>query len=101
MEARRWGCRGAQRREGVLSGVGCRGPECDFADFSRCRPRVLGANGDGAPPPAHIHLNLEVYMSGSPQTKLLTPCNGFVTAVCPLWITYSEHPSVGRVQVRP
>ena len=43
----------------------------------RCRPRDLGANGDGAPPQAHIHLNLEVYRPGSPLTKF----GGFVT-VC-------------------
>ena len=41
---------GAQRREGVCVGLGCRGPECDFADFLECRPRDLGAIGDGAPP---------------------------------------------------
>ena len=60
---------GAQRREGVCVGLGCRGPECDFADFSRGCPRDLGTVGDGAPPQAHIHLNLEVDYSGSPQTK--------------------------------
>ena len=68
---------GAQRREGVCVGLGCRGPESDFADFLRCTPRVLGAFGDGAWPPAHIHLNLEVYISGSPQTKF----GSFVTAI--------------------
>ena len=60
---------GAQRREGVCVGLGCRGPECDFACFLDSRPRDLGANGDGAWPQAHIHLNLEVDYSGSPQTK--------------------------------
>ena len=60
---------GAQRREGVCVGLGCRGPECDFACFLECRPRDLGANGDGAWPQAHIHLNLEVDTSGSPPTK--------------------------------
>jgi hypothetical protein len=38
---------------------------------------VLGANGDGAPPQAHIHLNLRGPPSGSPPTKF----EGFVT-VC-------------------
>ena len=69
---------GAQRREGVCVGLGCRGPECDFACFLDCRPRDLGAIGDGAPPQAHIHLNLEVYISGSPRTKFgvfVTVCN--------------------------
>jgi hypothetical protein len=51
---------GAQRREGVCVGLGCRGPECDFACFLDSRPRDLGTVGDGAPPQAHIHLNLEV-----------------------------------------
>ena len=60
---------GAQRREGVCVGLGCRGPECDFADFLRGCPRDLAANGDGAPPQAHIHLDLEDTPSGSPQTK--------------------------------
>ena len=60
---------GAQRREGVCVGLGCRGAECDFVDFSRGGLAVLGANGDGAPPQAHIHLNLEVDTSGSPPTK--------------------------------
>ena len=27
---------GAQRREDVCVGLGCRGAECDFADFLRC-----------------------------------------------------------------
>ena len=63
-------------REGVWSAVGCRGPECDFAYFLNSRPRVLGANGHGAPPQAHIHLNLEVDYSGSPRTKFGPICNG-------------------------
>jgi 5-carboxymethyl-2-hydroxymuconate isomerase len=69
---------GAQRREGVCVGLGCRGPECYFQYFFRCTPRDLGAIGDGAPPQAHIHLNLEVYISGSPRTKFgdfVTVCN--------------------------
>ena len=33
---------GAQRREGVCVGLGCRGPECDFACFLDSRPRDLG-----------------------------------------------------------
>ena len=69
---------GAQRREGVCVGLGCRGPECDFADFLRGCPRDLAANGDGAPPQAHIHLDLEDTPSGSPHTKFgpnVTVCN--------------------------
>ena len=69
---------GAQRREGVCVGLGCRGPECDFVDFLRCPKSDLDANGDGAPPQAHIHLNLEVDTSGSPLTKFgvcVTVCN--------------------------
>ena len=69
---------GAQRREGVCVGLGCRGPECVFVDFLRGCPRDLGANGDGAPPQAHIHLNLEVDYSGSSPTKFgmfVTVCN--------------------------
>jgi hypothetical protein len=69
---------GAQRREGVCVGLGCRGPECDFACFLDSRPRDLGTVGDGAPPQAHIHLNLEVDYSGSPPTKFgdfVTACN--------------------------
>ena len=64
----------------------------NFACFLDCRPRDLGAIGDGAPPQAHIHLNLEVDNSGSPPTKF-----GYfvrlVTAVSTCWITYSEHHS--------
>ena len=67
---------GAQRREGVCVGLGCRGPECDFADFLRGDLAVLGANGHGAWPQAHIHLNLEVDYSGSPRTKFGPICNG-------------------------
>ena len=73
---------GAQRREGVCVGLGCRGAECDFACFLVGRPRDLGANGDGAPPQAHIHLNLEVYRPGSPITKFgdfVTVCNRHLT----------------------
>ena len=69
---------GAQRREGVCVGLGCRGPECDFACFLRGDLAVLGANGDGAPPQAHIHLNLRGPPSGSPLTKFgrfVTVCN--------------------------
>ena len=61
---------GAQRREGVCVGLGCIGAECcDFADFLRVCPRDLGAIGDGAPPQAHIDLNLEDIPSGLPRTK--------------------------------
>ena len=87
---------GAQRREGVCVGLGCRGPECDFVDFLRGCPRDLGANGDGAPPQAHIHLNLEDTPSGSPPTKFernVTVCNrhlGYFSLCCyALWGTPS------------
>ena len=83
---------GAQRREGVCVGLGCRGPECDFACFLDSRPRDLGTVGDGAPPQAHIHLNLEVDYSGSPRTKFernVTVCNrhlGYFSLCCyALW----------------
>ena len=74
---------GAQRREGVCVGLGCRGAECDFACFLRGDLAVLGANGDGAPPQAHIHLNLRGPPSGSPPTKF----QGFVTVCnrCSTW----------------
>ena len=67
---------GAQRREGVCVGLGCRGPECDFACFLDSRPRDLGTVGDGAWPQAHIHLNLGCTPSGSPLTKFGRLCNG-------------------------
>ena len=67
---------GAQRREGVCVGLGCRGAECDFACFLRVCPRDLGAIGDGAWPQAHIHLNLGDIPSGSPPTKFGPMCNG-------------------------
>ena len=69
---------GAQRREGVCVGLGCRGPECDFQYFPTYCPRDCDTNGDGAPPQAHIHLNLEDNTSGSPPTKFgyfVTACN--------------------------
>ena len=87
---------GAQRREGVCVGLGCRGAECDFVDFSRGGLAVLGANGDGAPPQAHIHLNLRGPPSGSPPTKFgrfVTVCNrhlGYFSLCCyALWGTPS------------
>ena len=87
---------GAQRREGVCVGLGCRGPECDFVDFSRGGLAVLGANGDGAPPQAHIHLNLRGPPSGSPPIKFgrfVTVCNrhlGYFSLCCyALWGTPS------------
>ena len=87
---------GAQRREGVCVGLGCRGPECDFACFLRGDLAVLGANGDGAPPQAHIHLNLRGPPSGSPPTKFgrfVTVCNrhlGYFSLCCyALWGTPS------------
>ena len=70
---------GAQRREGVCVGLGCREgptPECDFVDFLRGDLAVLDAIGDGAWPQAHIHLNLGCTPSGSPRTKFGPLCNG-------------------------
>ena len=88
---------GAQRREGVCVGLGCRGPECDFACFPNGNPRDLGANGDGAPPQARMHLNLGGYHSGSPNTKFernVTVCNrhlGYFSLCCyALWGTPSH-----------
>ena len=78
----------------MSSGVGCRGAECDFANFLRGRFWGLGTNGDGAPPPERMHLKFQIYPSGSPQTKFGVECNGFVTAtprLAIIWITYWEH----------
>ena len=75
---------GAQRREGVCVGLGCRGPECNFQYFSTYCPRDCDTNGDGAPPQAHIHLNLEDNTSESPPTKFgpnVTVCNRHVPAL--------------------
>jgi hypothetical protein len=58
MEARAAGARSDAKV--CLRASAAEGLSYDFADFLDSRPRVLGANGDGAPPPAHIHLNLEV-----------------------------------------
>ena len=52
------------------------GPSATFARFLDSRPRDLGANGDGAPPQARRHLNLEVDYPGSPPTKFGPKCNG-------------------------
>ena len=90
---------GAQRREGVCVGLGCRGPECDFVDFLRGCPRDLGANGDGAPPQAHIHLNLEDIPSGSPPSKFgvfVTVCNRHSTLVHQGCFTFSDNDSALR-----
>ena len=92
---------GAQRREGVCVGLGCRGAECDFACFLVGRPRDLGANGDGAPPQAHIHLNLEVYRPGSPITKFgsfVTVCNRHLTprgSLSTLLLRFMGNPLLG------
>ena len=75
---------GAQRREGVCVGLGCRGPESDFADFLRGGLAVLDAIGHGAPPQAHIHLDLEDTPSGSPPTKF-----GYFVTFC------NRHPPLG------
>ena len=45
---------GAQRREGVCVGLGCRGPESDFADFLVSASRCLRMFGRGAPPQRHM-----------------------------------------------
>ena len=94
---------GAQRREGVCVGLGCRGAECDFADFSRVCPRDLGANGDGAPPQAHINLNLEDIPSGSPPTKFernVTVCNRHLAHIGSLIRSITPRPGVGRSSLR-
>jgi hypothetical protein len=87
---------GAQRREGVCVGLGCRGPECVFACFLRGDLAVLGANGDGAWPQAHIHLNLRGPPSGSPPTKFegfVTVCNRHSTLVHQGCFTFSDNDS--------
>ena len=79
---------GAQRREGVCVGLGCRGPECDFVDFLSGNLGDFGTIGNGAPPQAHIHLNLGGSHSGSPPTKferIVTVCNrhlGYFSLCC-------------------
>ena len=71
------GCRERSDAKVCASASVAEGPSATFVDFSRVCPRDLGANGDGAPPQAHIHLNLEVYRPASPLIKF----GGFVTAV--------------------
>ena len=69
---------GAQRREGVCVGLGCRGPECEFADFLRCSKSDLGTIGDGAPPQDVWHRLWSLNTPGSPPTKFgpnVTVCN--------------------------
>ena len=68
---------GAQRREGVCVGLGCRGPECDFVDFLRCTKSDLGTIGDGAPPHYVWHRLWSMVPSGSPPTNF-----GFFVTVC-------------------
>ena len=72
------GCRERSHTKVCASRPRLQRARCDFVDFLRGCPRDLGANGDGAPPQAHIHLNLEVYRPGSPLTKFgvyVTVCN--------------------------
>jgi hypothetical protein len=69
---------GAQRREGVCVGLGCRGPECDFVDFLRCAKGDLATIGDGAPPQDVWHRLWSLHTPGSPPTKFgvfVTVCN--------------------------
>jgi hypothetical protein len=87
---------GAQRREGVCVGLGCRGPECDFQYFPRRYTLFFSANGDGAWPQAHIHLNLGCTPSGSPPTKFggfVTVCNRHSTLVHQGCFTFSDNDS--------
>ena len=63
------GCRERSDAKVCASASVAEGPECDFEYFPNGNPRDLGANGDGAWPQAHIHLNLEVDYSGSSPTK--------------------------------
>ena len=79
---------GAQRREGVCVGLGCRGPECDFVDFLRCPKSDLDAIGDGAPPQDVWHRLWSLDTPGSPPTKferIVTVCNrhlGYFSLCC-------------------
>ena len=76
------------------------GPSATFANFLRCRPRVFGTFGDGAPPQAHIHLNLEVYISGSPRTKFevnVTVCNRHFTLFHQGCYTFWDNDSGGTL----
>ena len=68
MEAREAAGSAATRRC-VCIGLGCRGAECKFADFSSGNLGDFGTIGNGAPPQAYIHLNLGGSHSGSPPTK--------------------------------
>ena len=91
------GCRERSDAKVCVSASVAEGPSATFVDFLRGCPRDLGTNGDGAPPQAHIHLNLEVDTSGSPRTKFeryVTVCNrhlGYFSLCCyALWGTPSE-----------
>ena len=69
---------GAQRREGVCVGLGCRGPSATFVDFLRCPKSDLDAIGDGAPPQDVWHRLWSLDTPGSPPTKFgvfVTVCN--------------------------
>ena len=63
------GCRERSDAKVCASASVAEGPECDFEYFPRGTFGDLGAFGNGAPPHARIHLNIEMYPSGSPQTK--------------------------------
>ena len=87
---------GAQRREGVCVGLGCRGGPSDFQYFPRRYTLFFSANGDGAWPQAHIHLNLGCTPSGSPPTKFggfVTVCNRHSTLVHQGCFTFSDNDS--------
>ena len=75
---------GVQGREGVCVGLGCRGPECDFADCLRCPKSDLDAIGDGAPPQDVWHRLWSLDTPGSPRTKFgpnVTVCDRHVPAL--------------------
>ena len=52
------------------------GLSATFSCFPKGYTLFFSANGDGAPPQAHIHLNLGCTPSGSPRTKFGPKCNG-------------------------
>ena len=68
-----------QGREGVCVGLAvAEGPSGDFQYFPRGTFGFLGTFGNGAPPHARIHLNIQINPSGSPPTKFgpyVTACN--------------------------
>ena len=65
------------RDEGVASAARYERPSPSFLRLLTYCPRDLGAFGDGAPPQARRHLNLDDNISGSPRTKF-----GYCVTVC-------------------